>query len=104
MREIEPLLGVEDVMRIFGLSRVSIYRKVAAARAGESRFPAPIGDAKQRLRWLGTDIEEYIKTRSTVQPSAHIISPAKQAKKQRERLEVTRATLEKHGIFNTNNR
>ena len=67
MREIETLLGVEDMMRIFGLSRVSVYRKTAAARAGQSRFPIPIGENKERLRWCAASVEAYCKTRS-VQP------------------------------------
>jgi predicted DNA-binding transcriptional regulator AlpA len=68
MREIEVLLGIEDMMRIFGLSRVSIYRKVAAARAGQSRFPVPLGESKERLRWCPVSVEAYCKTRSVPQP------------------------------------
>jgi predicted DNA-binding transcriptional regulator AlpA len=63
MREIETLLGIEDIMRIFGLSRVSIYRKVAAARAGQNHFPVPLGEKKERLRWCAASIEAYCNTR-----------------------------------------
>ena len=103
MRNIE-LLGVEDITRIFGISQVTAYRWVSLARAGRSRFPAPIGDSKQKLRWLGTDIEAYCQSQHAPQPPVHVASPARQAKKRQERREATRAALERHGIFNTNNR
>jgi len=59
-KEIEALLGIDDIMRIFGLSRVSIYRKVGEARAGKCEFPLPIWGSKQKLRWNAADIEQYI--------------------------------------------
>ena len=60
MKEIEALLVIDDLMKIFGLSRVSIYRKVGEARAGKSAFPLPVFGSKHRLRWNPADVEQYI--------------------------------------------
>jgi len=57
--KIEPLLTVSDVMKIFGVSQVSVYRWVALARQGKHRFPLPIGDYKQKLRWNRDAIVAY---------------------------------------------
>jgi predicted DNA-binding transcriptional regulator AlpA len=67
MRVIDPLLGIKEMMRITGLSRVSVYRKVSAARAGQSRFPIPVSERKERLRWCATDIEAYCQARGGTQ-------------------------------------
>ena len=63
-RIIEPLYRTEDMMKIFGLSKVSIYRKTALARKGIGRFPIPIGDAKHKLLWHADDVEAYCRSRS----------------------------------------
>ena len=68
--KIKPLLGIDDLMEILGLSRVSIYRKVAEAREGKSDFPLPIWNAKHRLRWNATDIEQYIQPRTAQVPAS----------------------------------
>jgi len=99
--QIESLLKIEDIMRIFGLSRVSIYRRVSEARAGKSQFPLPIGKRKENLRWNATDIEAFCQSRTTSMPV--VASPKQQRKKARANQEVVRATLEKHGIFDKSN-
>ena len=72
MKKIDPLLGITDLMEILGLSRVSIYRKVAEARDGKGSFPLPIWDAKHRLRWNAADIEQYVQPRTAQQVPASV--------------------------------
>jgi predicted DNA-binding transcriptional regulator AlpA len=100
MREIETLLGVEEIVRIFGLSRVSIYRKVAAARAGLTRFPLPVSDCRQKLRWCAADVEKYCQI-STQQPQVIVSSPkqkSKQAKECQARQDAVQQGFVRHGI------
>ena len=56
MQNIEPLLGIHDVMKIFNISQPTVYRWLALARQGKSRFPLPVGNMKQKLRWNRADI------------------------------------------------
>jgi predicted DNA-binding transcriptional regulator AlpA len=60
--QIEPLLRVEDIMKIFGTSRVTIYRWVNEARAGKSRFPAPLNGTKRKLLWSADRIARFCET------------------------------------------
>jgi len=101
MRVIDPLLGIREMMRITGWSRVTIYRKVAAARAGQSRFPVPVSDNKERLRWCATDVEAYCQARAAPQLPVSVVSPspAKQTKAQREQQEATLQALARHNIY-----
>ena len=57
--QIEPLLTISDITKIFSVSQVSVYRWVALARQGKHRFPLPIGDYKQKLRWSREAIAAY---------------------------------------------
>ena len=98
MRMIDPLLGIKEMMRITGLSRVSVYRKVSAARAGQGRFPIPVSESKERLRWCADDVEAYCQARGVPQPPVKIPSPLKETKLTRERREHTEAILAGHGI------
>ena len=90
---------IEDVMELLRVSRPTIYRWLAARRKGTGNFPLPISEVGHNHRWLGTDIEQYIKSKTVPQPPVHVVSPSKQAKKRQERREATSAALEKHGIF-----
>ena len=98
MRVIEPLLGIDELMRITGLSRVSIYRKVAASRAGQSRFPVPLGDRKERLKWSAASVEAYCQTQPVTPSPVIVPSPSKQTKLMQERRAHTEAILAGHGI------
>jgi predicted DNA-binding transcriptional regulator AlpA len=81
MRIIEPLLGIDELMRITGLSRVSIYRKVAAARMGQSRFPIPLSDKKEQLKWSAASVESYCQTQpQPVTPPDNVDSSSKETK------------------------
>jgi transposase len=83
MNDIE-LLRVEDVMRIFHASRITVYRWLALARQGKHGLPLPIGGRKQKLLWNRDAIEEYC--RSTPEQQ--------QAEKERQqRQEATAATV-----------
>jgi len=101
MREIEPLLGIREIMKIFRLSQVSVYRKVAAARSGKGEFPLPIWGSKQGLRWNAADVEVFCQSRTAPQV------PVKTGKQRRREAKVLRArnmsaqqTLaDRHGIF-----
>jgi len=98
MRVIDPLLGIKEMMRITGLSQVSVYRKVSAARAGQGRFPIPVSDTKERLRWCAADVEAYCQARGVPQPLVKVPSPVKMTKLQQERRAHTEAILSGHGI------
>jgi len=100
MHMFEPLLGIADIMKIFSLSKVSIYRKVAAARAGKIRFPLPAMDANQRLMWTVSSIESFFQEKSVL-PQIVIPDPAKQQREKKShqnRQEASWKILEKHGI------
>ena len=77
MRVIDPLLGINEMMRITGLSRVSVYRKVSATRAGLGRFPLPVSESKERLRWCATDVEAYCQARGVLQSPVSVPCPSK---------------------------
>jgi len=98
MREIETLLSIDDLTRIFGLSRVSVYRKVAAAKAGEAQFPVPINGDRQRLRWDASAVEAYIKSKTAPKRQIQIVSPAKQKKQLKSHSEFTSIGKARHGI------
>ena len=107
MREIEALLGIEDLMRITGLSRVSIYRKVSEARSGTGGFPLPVWGRKQKLRWNAAEVEAFCQSRSA--PQVPVVSNSKQerraAKELRARSEsAQKALAERHGIFLNSNK
>jgi len=98
MRVIDPLLGIKEMMRITGLSRVSVYRKVSAARAGQGRFPIPVSESKERLRWCAADVEAYCQARGVSQSPVNVPSPSRMTKLQQERRAHTEAVLAGHGI------
>lgn len=56
---LEPLLTVTDIMVIFLVSRVTIYRWNRLAKEGRSRFPCAVSDTKQGLRWNPDDIRAF---------------------------------------------
>jgi len=105
MRKIETLLGVDDLMRIFGLSRISIYRKVSEARAGNGQFPLPVWGSRKKLRWNAAEVEAFCQSRTAPQV------PVKTGKQRRREAKVLRArnmsaqqTLaDRHGIFVNSN-
>jgi len=102
MRVIEPLLGIREMMRITGLSRVTIYRNVSKARAGTTCFPLPVWGPKQRLMWNAAEVEAFFQSRAA--PQAPVVRDTKQqrrsAKELQARHEAARKALaERHGIY-----
>lgn len=95
MNELEALLTIEDVMRIFGLSRPSIYRRLREAREGRGGLPLPIPTGtKRRLLWHVGTVREFIENPQSKPPQPPIESEAKRAARSRAALRE----LEKFGI------
>lgn len=65
---IEPLLNIDDIMRMFHVSRVTVYRWISLARRNQSRFPLPVGGHKQKLCWNRADVERFC----LAQPAAQL--------------------------------
>ena len=70
MKELETY-GVEDLMRMFGLSRPSIYRRLREAREGRGGLPLPIlTGAKRSLRWTAESVKAFLQNASEPPPTA----------------------------------
>ena len=76
----EKLLTITDIMEIFGVRQVTVYRWIALARKGQHRFPLPIGDHKQKLRWSRESIVAY-QNASNPQPAPKFESEAQRKKR-----------------------
>jgi len=92
MNDIE-LFQVEDIMRIFHASRVTVYRWLALARQGKHGLPLPVGGHKQRLLWSRASIEEYCRAQSAPSPE----EIAERERRQRQDAAVI-ALLERYEI------
>ena len=103
MREIEPLLGIREIMKIFRLSQVSVYRKVAAARSGKGEFPLPIWGSKQGLRWNAADVEVFCQSKTVPRRPVRTNGSKRQrwvTKELMARNESAQKSLaDRHGIF-----
>jgi transposase len=64
MYPIIELLTIKDITRVFHVSQQTVYRWVALARKGKSKFPLPIGGRKQKLLWHRHIIEDYCQEES----------------------------------------
>ena len=89
---LEPLLTVEDIMVIFLVSRVTVYRWHRLAKEGRSRFPLAIGDTKQGLRWSREAILAY--------QNANNLQPVKieSANERKKRHATACESLRRHGV------
>ena len=91
-------LTTEDMMRIFGLSRNSIYRRHREAREGRGGLPLAIETgAKRGLRWSAEAVKNFLQNanRATTKHSdLDFESAAKRAARNRAALKK----LEKFGI------
>lgn len=65
---LKPLLTVEDIMVIFLVSRVTVYRWNRLAKEGKSQFPCAVGNRKQGLRWCREAILAYQNANNLQQP------------------------------------
>ena len=62
MQDIETY-GVEDLMRLFNLTRQSIYRRLREAREGRGGLPLPIPTgAKRSLRWTVESVKAFLQS------------------------------------------
>ena len=99
MKDFETL-GTEDIMRIFGLSRVSIYRRLRAGREGGHcglPLPLPTGGAKRSLRWNTETVKQFLENAndaSQTPPEQKIESAAQRQR----RHNVAMKQLERFGI------
>jgi predicted DNA-binding transcriptional regulator AlpA len=60
MQDLETLT-TEDMMQIFHLARISIYRRIREAREGRGQFPIPIQTGtKRRLRWNMETVRNFM--------------------------------------------
>ena len=63
MKDLETFYEVKDIMRIFGLSRPSIYRRLREAREGRGGLPLPIPTgAKRSLRWTAESVKTFLQS------------------------------------------
>jgi transposase len=90
--EIQETLTVQDIMRIFHVSEATIYRWVAASRAGRGRFPLPIGGYKQKLCWSRDVIAAF--QHGNNQPPQQLES----ASQRKKRHAAAIASLRKRGV------
>ena len=62
MTNFESLLTTEDMMRIFQLSQVTLYRRLRDAKAGRGDFPLPIqtGGVKRCHRWNAEEVRKFL--------------------------------------------
>ena len=92
---LEPLLTVEDIMMIFLVSRVTVYRwNRLAKEGGRSRIPCAIcGDEKQGLRWSRDAVLAHLNA-SNSQPTPKVESASERSKRHAAACE----SLRKHGV------
>jgi len=89
-------LTIDDIMRIFRLSRNSIYLRLRDAREGRGGLPLPIPTgAKRRLRWNAETVRNFLQSAETPQPSS---PPVESETKRATRHRVAMKKLEKFGI------
>ena len=96
MQELETL-AIEDMMRIFRLSRISIYRRLREARAGRGGLPLPIPTGrKQRLRWNAETVRQFLQNAN--EPQATPTLEIESAKSRQKRHAEAMKQLERFGI------
>jgi len=79
---------------------VTICRWLAEARKGLRYFPLTISPPGQKLLWLASDIEAFLKSQSNVPPPVNATCPAKRMKQESQDFENRQKraaeTLAKH--------
>jgi predicted DNA-binding transcriptional regulator AlpA len=93
-QDIQPVLHIGDIMRIFGISQPTVYRWISEARAGKICFPLPIGNGhKRKLFWSRDAIIAY-QNANIVLPTPKIESASQRKKRHHAACE----SLARHGI------
>ena len=96
------ILLMKDIMRLFRVSRPTVYNWLAASRKGAGFFPLPISQAGCVHRWNADDIEAFMQPKSVPQP-ANIASPVKRKQKNKtlqQRQVALQQGMQRHGITN----
>ena len=89
---------VEDLMRIFQLSRVSIYRRLREARAGRGGLPLPIPTGTKRsLRWNAEDVRKFMQSADD-EPQTQPTLKIESATQRQKRHNAAMKQLERFGI------
>ena len=90
--------GVEDLMRIFNLSRVSIYRRLREAREGRGGLPLPIPTgAKRSLRWTAESVKAFLQRANEPLPTPPVPKIESENARQKRHAEAMKK-LERFGI------
>ena len=96
MKDIETLM-VEDIMKIFKLSRVSVYRRLREARSGRGGLPLPIPtEPKQRLLWNAEDVRNFLQNND--KPQTATMQKIESATSRQKRHVEAMKNLERFGI------
>ena len=96
MQDLETLLTIDDIMRIFRLSKIGVYRRLRDARDGRGGLPLPIPSGpKQRLRWNVETVRKFLENAVSTPSPPSIESATKRA----SRNKVAMNALEKFGII-----
>lgn len=97
---------INDMARIFSASPVTIrFWTATERRERRGRFILPISEPHQRLRWLVSDVENFLRARSQTTPPIDTTtgsSPAKRLKQESKdyqmRQRLAAETLQKHRL------
>ena len=98
MPDLETFYGVKDIMRIFGLSRPSVYRRLREAREGRGGLPLPIPTgAKRSLRWTVESVKTFLQNANDTPPTTPIPKIESEKSRQKRHAEAMKK-LERFGI------
>ena len=98
MQNLETLT-IDDIMRIFHLSRNTVYRRLREARAGRGGLPLPIPTgAKRSLRWNAEDVKKFLESAND-QPQTSPTLKMESAKSRQKRHAEAMKKLERFGII-----
>ena len=90
--------NTKDIMRLFHLSRVSVYRRLREARAGRGGFPLPIPmGAKRGLLWSAEEVRKFLHNANDT-PQTPPVLTIESAKARHKRHATAMKTLERFGI------
>ena len=97
MQTIETLT-IDDIMKIFHLSRNSVYRRLREARAGRGGLPLPIPTGTKRsLRWNAEDVRNFLQSANDAPKTLPTLKIESATQRQR-RHNAAMKQLERFGI------
>jgi hypothetical protein len=94
----QKILFIDGVASRIGLSISSVRRLLGERRkTGRGDFPLPISAPGCKGRWLASDVEVYLASRSVAPPPVNVPnSPKKQRQEDHARKEAVHTALERH--------